>query len=91
MNNTAKNCLLLLILSQIKPNENLRNARGKITIPKMTARSICIINGMIMRVETDFDLRPNFGVSPLSGVQVKGNVLFKISVNAYYTAVYYTA
>ena len=53
--NIAKNGFFLLILGQIKPNKNLRNARGKMTIPKMTARWMCIIIGMIMRVDTDFD------------------------------------
>ena len=49
-----------LILGQNKPNKNLRTARGKITIPKMTTRWMCIIIGMIIRVENDFDLGTQF-------------------------------
>ena len=59
----ARNGLFIQILGQIKLNKNLRNVRGKITILKMTASCMCKINGMIMRVDTDFDFELNYGGS----------------------------
>ena len=45
--------------AKYSPTKKMRKARGKITIPKMTARSMCINFGMIMWVGNDFDFGPN--------------------------------
>ena len=46
-------------MGQNEPNKLLGTARGKMTIYKMTARYMCIIIGMIIRVDNDFDFDPN--------------------------------